>query len=464
METEDIAALKTAQIAALTTVQVAKLTTDQVVALTTASIAALKTEQVAKLTTDQVVALTTAEVAALTTAGIVALTTAQLVVMETADVASLKTSQVAAMTTAQIVTLTTEQIAALTTLQVEALTTTQMAAITTTQVSHLNWGSPIILDLNGDGVKTQSISAGVKFDLFADGASINTGWVSSGDGLLVLDRNHDGAINDGSELFGTATTLANGQKAADGYVALRELDSNSDGVINSEDAAFADLRVWVDANSDGVSEAGETRTLDSLGIASINAQAVVDLSKDNGNLVGLTSSYETTDGVTHAAADVWFVADRDQNAASAIPVDTAIAALNETIVAAVPEMDATNWGTEDAGKDAPAPAEAESAPAPDNLRTRVSGLAQAIGSFSEAGSTDSIGSGLGLAAPGSAVASAPSVAALAAVSMADVMKQFDAHGNLIAAPGTTAASPSKALNVPGIQDPANTGFLASGGK
>jgi hypothetical protein len=48
--------------------------------------------------------------------------------------------------------------------------------------------------------------------------------------------------------------------------------------------------------------------------------------------------------------------------------------------------------------------------------------------------------------------------------MADVMKQFDAHGNLIAAPGTTAASPSKALNVPGIQDPANTGFLASGGK
>jgi hypothetical protein len=72
--------------------------------------------------------------------------------------------------------------------------------------------------------KDPTIAAGVKFDLFADGNSVRTGWVSSGDGLLVLDRNADGQVNDGSELFGSSTTLASGERAADGYVALRELD------------------------------------------------------------------------------------------------------------------------------------------------------------------------------------------------------------------------------------------------
>jgi hypothetical protein len=470
METVDVANLKTAQIAALTTTQVVALTTDQVTSLTTAQVSKLTTAQVAKLTTDQVVALTTGTVTALTTAGIAALTTNQLVAMETADVAVLKTAQIAALTTAQIVALTTDQITALTTGQVEALTTTQMAVITTDQVSHLAMGSPIILDLNGNGVQTLNISSGVKFDLFADGESINTGWVSSGDGLLVLDRNHDGNIKDGSELFGSATTLANGERAADGYQALRELDSNSDGVIDSQDAAFADLRVWVDGNSDGVSGDGELRTLSSLGIASINAQADVNLSKDNGNLVGLTSSYQTTDGTTHAAADVWFTANRNQNAASALPVDKAIAAINSTMVAAEPEL-----GPQQAfGVDAPAaitvaPAAPAAdnpvgAPPPDNLRTRVSGLAQAIGSFAEMDAPDKAASGLGVTAPGS-LASTPSAAALAVVSMADVMKQFDANGNLIAVPGATVASTNtKTLTVPGIQDPTSTGFLASGNK
>jgi hypothetical protein len=469
MQTDDVAALKTNQIAALTTNQATKLTTDQVVALTTAQVAALTTDQVSKLTTTQLVAMETADVAALTTAGLAALTTTQFVAIETTDVAALKTSQIRALTTSQIATMTTDQIAALTTAQVEALTTAQVAAITTDQVSHLAWGSPIILDLNGDGVKTLSISSGVKFDLFADGAAINTGWVSSGDGLLVLDRNSDGSINDGSELFGTATSLNNGQRASDGYAALRELDSNNDGVISSEDAAFADLRIWVDGNSDGVSGGGEMHTLDSLGISSINAQAVTSFDKDNGNLLGLTSSYQTTDGTTHAAADVWFVADRDQHAATAAtnvstqPVDAAIAALNDGTVADVAPMSTDAWGAPETTAQIPVVEEpAAQGPAEDNMRSRVSGLAQAIGSFTESGSTEKVPSATGLTAA-SSVPAAPSAAALAVVSMADVMKQFDANGNLIAVPGSNTAAPTK-LNVPGIQDPTNTGFLASGGK
>ncbi len=59
-----------------------------------------------------------------------------------------------------------------------------------------------------------------------------------------------------------------------------------------------------------MSGAGELKTLASLGIAKINAQATAGAGTDNGNLLGLTSTYETTDGATHAAADVWFVTDR----------------------------------------------------------------------------------------------------------------------------------------------------------
>jgi hypothetical protein len=151
----------------------------------------------------------------------------------------------------------------------------------------------------------------VTFDLFAEGASIHTGWVSAGDGLLVFDRNHDSVINDGSELFGSATRLAGGGLAENGYAALSELDSNLDGLITDDDAAFDDLRVWVDANSDGASRSSELKTLASLGIVQIDLEATAGTGTDNGNVVGLTSTYETSDGNTHAAADVWFVADRN---------------------------------------------------------------------------------------------------------------------------------------------------------
>jgi hypothetical protein len=168
------------------------------------------------------------------------------------------------------------------------------------------YSTPIVLDLNGDGVHTLAMAAGVQFDLLANGSKVQTGWVGSGDGLLALDRNHDGSIGDGSELFGSSTLLANGQRASDGYAALGELDANHDGVISSADAAFGDLRVWVDGNADGVSAAGELRTLADLGITEISVNATAGDSVDNGNILGLTSSFRTADGSSHAAADVWF--------------------------------------------------------------------------------------------------------------------------------------------------------------
>ncbi|MDR7377138.1 ABC-type transporter Mla MlaB component, partial [Rhodoferax ferrireducens] len=464
IETVDVAALKTSQVAALSTSGVAALTTSQVQAVSTAGIAALKTAQVSALTTNQVVALTTAQIASLTTAAVAALSTSQVAAIETVDIAALRTSQVVALTTNNIVALTTNQVQAFTTTQAEALTSTQIAAFTTAQISHLTLSTPIILDMNGDGVKTLSISSGVKFDLFADGNQVNTGWVSGGDGLLVMDRNHDGVINDGSELFGSSTTLASGAKASDGYAALSELDANHDGVVNSDDAGFADLRVWIDANSDGVSASGEVKTLASLGITSISTQATVQISQDNGNLIGLTSSYETSDGATHAAADVWFVADKSNSDAPTLTVDQVIAALNpsvQTMATAVGTAKVAESIQPTLAADAALPASATTAVQSVDLRSRVSSLAQAMGTFDSSAPSD----GLAVTRVDLPVMGKAAAATLAVGSMVDVMKQFDANGNMVGGQSGTIASVAKSLNLPGIQDPADKGFLAgTGGK
>jgi hypothetical protein len=164
------------------------------------------------------------------------------------------------------------------------------------------------LDLDGNGVQTLSVESGVKFDLLADGQPLQTGWVGAGDGLLVMDRNQDGSINDGSELFGSSTIMPDGTKAVDGYQALAQLDSNRDGVIDSSDAQFAQLGVWVDGDADGKTDSGEVKSLAELNIAQLSLKVQVTSDVNNGNLVGLSSSYQTTDGVNHAAADVWFAA------------------------------------------------------------------------------------------------------------------------------------------------------------
>jgi hypothetical protein len=470
IETVDIAVMKTAQIFALTTSGIASLTTDQVSVITTAGIATLKTSQIAALTTDQVVALTSDQISVISTANFAILSTTQLVAIETADIAVLKTSQLAAISTSNISALTTDQIGALTTTQVESLSAKLVGALTTDQVTHLTLGTPIILDLNGDGVKTQSYAFGVNFDLFATGQSVQTGWVSSGDGLLVLDRNHDGKINDGSELFGSATTLASGSKADNGYDALRELDSNHDGVISQLDAGFKDLSVWVDSNSDGVSESSEIKSLMDLHIAQIGLTASVDGSNDNGNIVGLTSSYQTTDGATHAAADVWFVADKAGSVISSI--DTTDARLVDQAIAALATVSPQEADTmkQDLVGDSPFVASTRLTDhAVDSskvdLRTRVSSLASAMGSFETTNAIGDQSAQLALASNAGQVAVDHSTVTILS-SMTDAMKSFDLGANLLQNKDANAmmAVTSKSLNLPGAQDPLGGSFLALGTK
>ncbi|WP_434150627.1 hypothetical protein ACR2R6_03800 [Methylocaldum gracile subsp. desertum] len=77
---------------------------------------------------------------------------------------------------------------------------------------------PLALDLDGDGIETVGVagSGTVLFDHDGDGLKQGTGWVKSDDGLLVLDRNGNGVIDNGAELFGVDTVLSDGQKATDG--------------------------------------------------------------------------------------------------------------------------------------------------------------------------------------------------------------------------------------------------------
>ena len=128
--------------------------------------------------------------------------------------------------------------------------------------------------------------------------------MSKQDGLLALDLNGDGQINSGAELFGSSTVLPNGAHAADGWVALKTLDSNGDGKLDAQDAQFNQLRVWVDANGNGQTDAKELGTLADHHIASIDLAANTHSIQQNGNVVQGFSTYTSTDGTTHEVADV----------------------------------------------------------------------------------------------------------------------------------------------------------------
>ncbi|RRC96644.1 calcium-binding protein, partial [Amphritea balenae] len=172
-------------------------------------------------------------------------------------------------------------------------------------------GSPIAIDLDGDGIETLSKTGNVFFDHDKNGMAERSGWIAADDGLLVLDRNADGQINNGGELFGNNTELADGTLAANGYEALKALDDNGDGVIDSNDASFADLRIWQDLNGDGLSQTDELLTLEQAGIASLNTDYQNSNSDDGyGNITRQTSTATMADGSTADTADIWFAVNK----------------------------------------------------------------------------------------------------------------------------------------------------------
>ena len=158
---------------------------------------------------------------------------------------------------------------------------------------------PLILDLDGDGIELTSLDEfAVRFDMDGDGFREATGWLKSDDGLLVLDRNNDGYINDISELFGNQTT--------GGFTELQLLDSNNDGQITSADTDFSNLQVWRDLDGDGHSDIQELFSLDELNITKIDAVGTSVNRTNAGHLIDETGSFELADGTQREVANVWF--------------------------------------------------------------------------------------------------------------------------------------------------------------
>lgn len=157
--------------------------------------------------------------------------------------------------------------------------------------------TPVLLDLDMDGFHLSGATPPVSFDLNADGTPEMTAWTRAGEGdaFLCMDRNGNGVIDDGSELFGSATPLLGGGAAVSGYTALAELDlpalgGNSDGQVDASDLLFEQLCAWVDQNRDGISQRREIESLDRVGVVSLEGRYKrLHKTDDFGNLFRYTS-------------------------------------------------------------------------------------------------------------------------------------------------------------------------------
>lgn len=204
---------------------------------------------------------------------------------------------------------------------------------------------PVVLDLDSDGVEFVSSAAGVAFDYNGDGKAETTAWVGSDDGLLVLDKNGDGKINSGSELVFAQGGLTDLQGLAANY------DSNHDGKLDAEDAAFAKFAIWQDANGNGVTDPGELLSLSAAGIVSIS---LVSDSRSytaaNGEVVVHgEAEFIRTNGTTGKLADAAFATNFLHDpfrANSAVGNGLSAALVAAGLVAAIPLTAQENGGVD----------------------------------------------------------------------------------------------------------------------
>jgi hypothetical protein len=166
--------------------------------------------------------------------------------------------------------------------------------------------TPIIIDVEGDGFDFTDVNDGIRFDGFGHGVMIKTAWTqaNSDDAWLVLDRNANGFIDDGTELFSSAAPQPElpAPQIRHGFNALVQYDKsenggNGDGVLNNQDSIFNSLKVWQDKNHNGISEASELFALTQLGLSSIDMDYRLSRRKDrHGNVFKFRARVTDTRG------------------------------------------------------------------------------------------------------------------------------------------------------------------------
>ncbi|MBV9634003.1 MAG: DUF4214 domain-containing protein, partial [Methylobacteriaceae bacterium] len=153
---------------------------------------------------------------------------------------------------------------------------------------------PLVLNLSGHMVHTTDLrTSSVQFDYTGSGTQSTTAWITPDEGFLVLDPNK--------------VHITNGTCLIPTFAALAAYDANGDGTLTAAEADAAGVMVWVDANGDGKGEPAELKTLDELGIASINLAARQTGTYDNGNIIARDSTFTWANGQTGDIADAWLM-------------------------------------------------------------------------------------------------------------------------------------------------------------
>jgi hypothetical protein len=168
-----------------------------------------------------------------------------------------------------------------------------------------SYATPILIDVDGDGFKMTNTAGGVDFDFTGDGQRQRLPWtaVGSDDAWLVMDRNHNGLIDSGREMFGNVSPQPKvPDKEKNGFISLAEYDKsklggNEDGIISNRDYFFRSLRLWTDANHNGVSEAMELRSLDQAGVDVLELEYRLSSRSDgHGNLFRYRAKVKNANG------------------------------------------------------------------------------------------------------------------------------------------------------------------------
>jgi hypothetical protein len=177
--------------------------------------------------------------------------------------------------------------------------------------------SPVILDLSGEGFFLTSAANGVKFDIAGTGNPVQMGWTAPGaDNAFLALPGADGLVDTGKQLFGNFTSQP-ASNNPNGFAALAVYDlpangGNGDGIIDSRDAIYSSLRLWIDANHDGISQTEELHTLSSLGVVSISLNYTLSRRVDQyGNVFRYKAAVDPNEPdpshVGRTAYDVFFV-------------------------------------------------------------------------------------------------------------------------------------------------------------